>query len=291
MDTLVLDCNALCHKVKHSLGELTHETEQVGVIFGFFIQLLKLAKTYESNDFVFTWDSSKSHRAKIYPPYKEKRRTTKAEKTFEDQERDRLAYEQFEKLYTQILPSLGFRNNFKVEGYEGDDLIASVVNNNTGKFIIVSGDEDMYQCLSENVSIVNGKGMFTANDFVNVFGIEPKDWVRVKAMAGCTSDEIAGIKGIGETKAIQFLKGQISPHLKSYLAIQCQEGKEITKRNLELVSLPFKGCPEIHLAKNNLDFDAFMRMCTELNFQSFLKKDELAKWKKYIFNTGLLGVI
>lgn len=280
---IILDCNALCHKAKYTMGELSHEDSKVGVIFGFFVQLLKLAKTYETNQFVHCWDSNRSHRQKLFPAYKEKRRTMKEEKTPEEIEEDKAAYVQFDQLYEKYLPAIGFKNNFKFDGFEGDDIIASLVDNNLDDFLIASGDEDLYQCICEGVSLIKQKGVYGEQDFITEYGIGPQRWAEVKAIAGCTTDEVPGIRGVGEKTAIKFLKGELTPNVKGYQSITSQEGKQIIARNTPLVSLPFKGCPHTYYHKDHvLCLDAFMDMCNELGFLHFLKKEQLQQWKQYL---------
>ena len=220
---ILIDSNALAHKAKHTLGELTTETMKVGIIFGFLGQLYKLANDYSTNDIIFTWDSNKSHREKLFPAYKENRRTVKEEKTPEEKEEDKLTYHQFDLLHDEVLPMLGAVNNYKISGYEGDDLIASVVYANPNDdFVIATGDEDMYQLLGDGVSIrkcsIDNKGkkkyyLYTEELFTKEFGIDPLDWIEVKALAGCKSDEVPGIKGIGEKTAIQYLKKELTRSL------------------------------------------------------------------------------
>src|SRR5574337_1275164 len=127
---ILIDANALAHKARHTLGELTTETMRVGIIFGFLLQIQKLAKDNDTTDIIFCWDSNTSKRQKLFPEYKEARRTMKAEKTPEEKEEDKLAYAQFDILYDEVLPLLGFTNNYKIEGYEADDLIASIIYSN-----------------------------------------------------------------------------------------------------------------------------------------------------------------
>ena len=287
---IVVDANALAWKAKHCLKDLSTDELKVGVIFGFMNQILKIATDYNTNDISFCWDSRTSKRQNIFPAYKERRRTQKEDKTPEEIEEDKLAYQQFTQLYAEILPLLGVTNNYKIDGYEGDDCIASIVYSNPDNdLIIASGDEDMFQLLVGGVSIlrtrVNKRGkreyyLFTEEMFKEEYGIESYQWVDVKAIAGCKSDEVPGIKGVGEASAIDFLKGNLTPNNKRYQSIICPEGKAIRKRNLELVSLPLKGCPDIVLKpQGSWSFEGFIQICNQLDFRSMLSKETLAKWK------------
>lgn len=287
---IIIDANALCWKSKHSLRDLSQDELKVGVIFGFMGQILKIAEDYQTCDISFCWDSKNSKRVKLFPAYKEKRRTLKEEKTPEEIEEDKLAYLQFDLLYDEILPLLGVTNNYKIDGYEGDDLIASIVYSNPNdNFIIATGDEDMFQLLDFGVSIrrtrTNKRGkkeyyLFTEEMYKEEYGITPDQWIDVKAIAGCKSDEVPGIKGVGEASAIDFLKGNLTPNHKRYQSIICPEGKAVRKRNEALVTLPFKDCPDIILKEQKgWSFDGFCKVCNTYDFKYFLRKEVLDKWK------------
>jgi DNA polymerase-1 len=281
---VIVDSSSLCYKAKFTMGDLSYEEKKVGVIFGFFKQLFTLAKENETTEIAFAWDSPKSHRQKLFPAYKEKRRTQKGEKTPEEIEDDKAAYEQFDLLYEEILPLLGVKNNYKIEGFEADDIIASLVFYNHGSFFtIASSDEDMYQLLSPDVRMQKGKKIYTDKDFVKEYGIFPSDWACVKALAGCKSDEVPGIRGVGEATAIKYLNDELTPNLKTYQNIRCPEGKEIYNRNVKLVSLPFKGTPELKFQEQlSYSFDGFLKICQMYDFQWFLQKENLTNWKKVL---------
>lgn len=284
-DTMILlDSNALCHKAKHTMKELSYEEKKVGVMFGYLSSILRLAKEHNSNQFVHTWDSPSSNRIKIYSMYKEKRRTG-ADKTDEEKEYDSLAKEQFDLLRTEVLPAIGFKNNFQFKGFEGDDIIASIIDNSdeNQKIIMVTGDEDMFQCLCPGVVMQRKKGLYTDKDFAKEYGIGPEMWASVKAIAGCDTDEVPGIKGVGEATAIKYLTGELKVSAKGYQNIISQEGKTIIARNRQLVTLPLKGTPIPTIEKDTLlSLTAFCDICAKYSFNHFLKKEELSKWKQYL---------
>lgn len=279
---ILVDANSIAHQAKHSLGNLSWHEKQVGVIFGFFNQILILAKTFEENKFIFIWDSRKSKRRDIFPAYKEARRK---EKTPEEEQLDAIAYGQFYTIRTDILPKLGFVNNFMEEGFEADDLIASLVKSYPqSKFIIVSTDEDLYQLLSDNVSIYSTrkKKIYTQTNFWKDYRITPKEWAEVKAIGGCNSDGVPGIKGIGEITACKYLTRKLPINSKAFRTIR--ENKELIDKNMRLVKLPLEDTPSIKLSfLDNLSFRSFQNVCKEYGFQSFLEKDKLEQWKKFVF--------
>lgn len=273
----VIDCNAVCHAAKHSMGSLSYNEKRTGVIFGFIRQMYKLAKEY-GNDFVFCWDSKKSIRKeKYYTEYKENRTSNKTEA---DKELDKLTYPQFDLLRTQILPQLGYSNIFMKEGYESDDLIATLFNKGVDMTIATS-DSDLYQLLVEGEVLIydlSKKKTFTEADFQRRYMIEPYLWAEVKALAGCDTDNVKGIQGVGVVTAIKYLKGDLKKSTVAYKRII--ESKEIIDRNRKLVSLPFENTPKIEVKYNQPSLKGFISMCQRYGFESMLYKESIEKYKK-----------
>lgn len=270
---------------KHSMGGLSYEERSTGVIFGFLRQILKLSIMYDTNQFIFFWDSKESLRKKIYPEYKANR---KKEKTKEEQAEDVVIHSQFTDLRCNILSSIGFQNIFHFSGYESDDLIAYAVfqtlkHLDFDGYVIVSADEDMYQLLSDNVCMYNPqkKKEYTDVDFIREHQIDPIDWFEVKAIAGCTSDNVKGINGVGPATAIKYLNGNLKTESKLYQQIVSSHGQKIIKRNIRLVRLPLTGTPNFFLVNNEkLMINNFMRICQRYGFTSMLQPKELRKWEE-----------
>lgn len=279
---ILVDANAICHQAKHSMGSMSWNEKQTGVIFGFFSQIITLARTMGTNDFAFVWDSRESLRTQIYPEYKKARRK---EKTPDERQLDEIAYIQFNAIRDEILPMIGFVNSYMIDGYEADDLAASIIKNNPQhEYAIISSDEDLYQLLAENVYMYSTKKKqsFTIKNLWKDYGITPAQWVEVKAMGGCTSDGIPGISGVGEITACKYLTRRLSFTSKAYRSIR--ESKELIDFNRKLVKLPFEGTPPIVLLpKVKLNFRSFMNMCNEHGFRSFLERERLNQWKQLVF--------
>lgn len=232
--TILIDCLSIAHRAKHTTGKMLRN----GVIFGFFNQLSTYLSKIPHSNLVFLWDSQISLRKKYYPEYKAHRHMT------EPSEFDRRCFQQFNLLRDDIVPNL-FNNNFARRGYEGDDLIASTVNNNKGQFVIISSDADLFQLLSAHVSIKcpSVKNIITQESFTQLYGISPEQWPVTKAMAGDTSDNIKGIPGVATKTAIKYLLG-LTPE-KTTKKIEAAMKTEEFRRNFWLVKLPLNGTPKI----------------------------------------------
>jgi DNA polymerase-1 len=221
----------------------------------------------------------------MFPDYKKAR---KREKTEEEQTLDHMAYAQFATIRKEILPELGFHNNFKEEGYEADDIIAKIVQERCGpdeEIVIVSTDEDLYQLLYDNVSIysIRKKRSYTSVNLWKDYRVTPKDWVDVKAIGGCSSDGIPGVSGVAEKTACKYIQRLLPVSTKAHREIR--KNKELIERNRKLVELPLPGTPSFLIVEDSLKIRPFIDVSTKYGFMSFLDKDNLARWKEYVFHT------
>ena len=282
---ILVDANSICHQAKHSMGNLSWHDKKVGVMFGFLNQILSLSKVFDTNRFAFAWDTRKSLRTEMFPDYKKARRH---DKTDEEKQLDAIAYEQFDKIRHEILPELGFVNSFGIDGYEADDLIASIINSNAShEFVIVSTDEDLYQLLSERVTMYSTKKkqLYSVKNLWKEYGVTPTEWAEVKSIAGCNTDGVPGIVGVGEKTACKFINRHLNHSHKSYRNIK--DNEELIERNRKLVTLPLEGTPEIKLyIKNDLSLSAFQDICNRYGFQSFLERERFNQWMEFVFKKG-----
>lgn len=282
VDYIIVDSDFVCYQNKHSMKELSWEDKHTGVIFGFLRDTLSLAKNLECNNFIFVWDSDKSKRKKMFPDYKANR-TTK-EKTPEEEELSRITHPQFDIIRDEILPYIGFKNNFIQDGLEGDDLIAKIIlDHDWTNLAVVTIDSDLYQVLSPNVFIYNPrkKKKYTLDDFKKDWGIDPWQWSNVLSLAGCSTDNVPGINGVGKPTAAKYIRGELPPTRKVVQRIQSKQGKEIKRRNDWLVKLPFQGTVSMTIrSKQKLSKDRFIKVCRRYGFESFLRKSKYQEWKE-----------
>jgi len=251
---LILDCNYLCHRAKHSTGGLSYGNTATGVIYGFLRSLSGFQDLFNTSNFVFCWDSNTSKRKEIYPEYKTNRK--KEDYTEEEIEFDKAFRRQMKKLRTTYLPMIGFKNVFIQQGYEADDVMASICNRSIrekDEAVIITSDKDLYQCIRSNVSCYNPQTnkILTLQGFKKKYEILPREWVLVKAIAGCSTDNVLGVKGVGEKTAIKYLMGKLTEG-KKYFDITCPQGMKIHERNYNLVRLPMKGTKQFKLRKDEL---------------------------------------
>lgn len=276
---MLWDCHAICHAAKYTLMGLSHREQETGVVYGFLSKLLSFQNEHRPSHIVFAWDSSKSKRKKVYPEYKIKRKTV--EKTPEEIELNELAYPQFKLLRKEILPFLGFKNNFISPGLEADDIIASITQNTNTPCAIVSRDKDLYQLLSPTCSMLDPQTnkILTDASFTKQWGIPPTLWGDVKSLAGCPTDSVEGIERVGEPTAVKYLLGEMKESSVIYKRIQASG--DIIKRNEKLVVLPFEGTKKYKVRKGTgINFVNFIYMCEKYGLNSFMKKKTYQQWRQ-----------
>ena len=276
--TLVIDANYIGHQARATMGELSNDDVPTGVIFGFLSRILSLSHSFKTNHLAFCWDSKHSYRKKKYPAYKQKRIDDKTE---EELKQLALAREQFTKLRRKILPAIGFRNIFMQPCLEADDLIASIVFGKLGDWVIVSADQDLYQCLQNNTRMFNPskRKMMTVERFKEEYKIHPSKWKDVKGIAGRTSDNLPGVKGVGESTAIKYLREKLKKDSVKYKAIEAGIESGLVEAHMRLVKLPYPKTKEPIFAPNEFDVKGLKRVCKKYGLSSFLKGEGLQDWK------------
>lgn len=276
---LIIDCHSLCYRSLYSIPELNFKNNPTSIIFGFLKQLFVLSDKFNTNQFLFAWDSRKSFRKEACSTYK-RRENNPDKKAMID-----LAKKQFNKLRQDVLPVMGFKNIYIQPGYEADDIIASLVYRYPDEYTIISKDEDLYQLLNNGrktfAQIYNFDKVITENDFRNMYyGINPIKWANVKGLAGCDSDTVDGIPGIGIETALKYITGNLKEG-KAKDKIESEEGKRIYEECFKLVSLPYLG--QISFELENPVEDKFYSLDFIDTFKqygccSFLDDDNFQKW-------------
>lgn len=287
MLTLLLDSHAIAYRSYYTTGGLSHEDRATGIAFGYFTTMLELSERFHTNQFVFLWDGVGSKRREVFKEYKASRWN---EKTAEELAERKRIHDQIDALRDDILPMAGFKNLFKQDGYEADDLIAWLVENEKNKiqkqqFVAVSGDNDLFQLLRfpnyrqwtpSNKPRVPGV-LWNATTFAMEYGIPAREWVAVKCLAGCEGDGVPGVAGVKVKRAIAYLKDEMKTGGAKWKAITGYPS-ELLKRNRMLVSLPFPGVAPMKIEQQKLDPKNLFTLFKDLGFESFLTEKNRQRW-------------
>jgi DNA polymerase-1 len=205
---VIIDSNSIIHRAFHALPPLKNkEGEIVNAVYGFLLVLFKLLKELKPKYFVACFDLPEpTFRKKAFADYKATRKKAPDE------------------LYNQIPMVKNVLKTFNVPvfekaGYEGDDLIGTLTNSltkgkeNGVKNIVVSGDLDNLQLINDNtlVYFLNKgvkNGLMYDEKMINekFEGLTPLQLIDYKGLRGDVSDNIPGVKGIGEKTALKLIK-------------------------------------------------------------------------------------
>lgn len=204
---MIVDGNALLHRAWHAIPLLqTKKGEVVNAVYGFATIFLKALKDLAPTHTAVAFDTpAPTFRHTEFIAYKAQR-----EKKPEE------LYQQIGRI-KEFLSGLGVQT-FQKEGYEADDVIATVVaslrrNYPDTDIIIVTGDMDALQLVDEKTNVYTLKRGITDTIIYDqkavaerFGGLMPKQLREVKALRGDPSDNIPGVRGIGEKGAVDLVK-------------------------------------------------------------------------------------
>jgi DNA polymerase-1 len=269
---LIIDAPYIAHRNFHALKHLPASDIGTEVVFGFMHDIIRFQERHETKHIAFAFDRGESYRCDIYPGYKCSRAQRYSEEDSEDQQKRKRLHKQMRALRREHLEAIGYRNIFSQQYMEADDIIASLCLNSLGDdtAVIITADHDFYQLLGPQVSVWHPKlqHLVTAQGFRKTYGIEPEQWVNVKAIAGCRSDDIIGIKGIGEATAVKFVRGILDHKYKSYTKIL--DGLRVWKKNMKIVKLPFEGVDRFELCRDEVTRASWKRFAKDMGMRSLL---------------------
>ena len=205
-ELFLIDGNSLAYRAFFALPEsiATSTGVPTNAIFGFASMLVKILTDYGPKATVVVWDAGSSGRKELYSEYKAQRSS-----------RPDLLKEQWPHL-APLVSAFGYRN-LSVEGFEADDVIASIAERaKTAEppvdVMIVTGDRDAYQLVDDRVRImttsrgITDTRVYDRDGVIERYGIPPElvpDFIGLK---GDTSDNIPGVPGIGDKTAADLLQ-------------------------------------------------------------------------------------
>jgi DNA polymerase I len=200
----LIDGNSLVFRAFFALPESisTSKGFPTSAIFGFASMLVKLISDYGVKPTLVVWDAGMSGRDEVYDEYKAGRR-----------DRPDLLAEQWPHFHP-LVESFGYRN-VKVQGYEADDVIATLTREARERGIdvtVVTGDRDLFQLVEPGVRVMaTGRGItdtkiYDTDAVVDRYGIPPEKIPDFVGLKGDTSDNIPGVPGIGDKTASQLLQ-------------------------------------------------------------------------------------
>ncbi len=201
---ILIDGHALAYRAYFGMPATfsTQAGEPTHAVYGFTNMLLAVWKEYEPDYFIVTFDLGDTFRHTMYEAYKATR-----EKMPDDLHSQISRIEQLVEAFNMPV--------FTKENYEADDLLGTLANQAAGQGIealIVTGDRDAFQLVAPDIKVVISGRKFADREVYDEarveerYGVPPKQLIEMKGLTGDSSDNIPGIKGIGEKGAAKLLQ-------------------------------------------------------------------------------------
>lgn len=202
MGFLVIDGNSILNRAFYGIRVLTNSRGvATNAVTGFMNTLLMLEKDVQPDMIAVAFDlKAPTFRHKMYDGYKANR------KGMPEDLAQQLPY------MKKIIKAMGIAI-IEQEGYEADDIIGTISAACADKKIpctVSTGDRDSFQLVNDYVTVrlakTKGDIYYTPGVIEDEYGVTPKQMIEVKALIGDTSDNIPGVRGIGEKTALSLIK-------------------------------------------------------------------------------------
>jgi len=291
---VLIDGHAIFHRAYHALPPLTtSKGELVNAVFGFTSMLLRAIDDIKPDYIVVTFDTADpTFRHQEYTGYKAQRSAAPEE-----------MHEQMPRV-KEVVSALNIPI-FELSGYEADDIIGTLTRQATEnqsetrlakgggipdlEVIIVTGDRDTLQLVGPRVKIYTpGKSFsdvvyFDETSVKDKYGVNPRKLIDIKALAGDASDNIPGVRGIGEVGAKKLVAefGSIEEIYKNLDKIPQRiskllaEDAESAVMSKKLGTIDLEAPIKLDLTKcvvHDYDKEAAVKLFEELQFKTLIAK-------------------
>ncbi len=254
---LLIDGHSMAYRAFFALPAENFTTAQgqhTNAIYGFATMLISLLKDEKPTHVAVAFDvSRKTFRTEIFPEYKANRAKTP------DEFRSQMSY------LHELVTGFGI-TQFELEGYEADDIIATITKraeSEGAEVLICTGDRDSFQLVSESTTVLYPKrgvselARMTPDAVIEKYGMTPAQYPDFAALRGDPSDNLPSIPGVGEKTAAKWVieYGSLTSLLAEADKVSGKVGDalranlESVRRNRELTQL-------IHDAPINLSIDS-----------------------------------
>lgn len=278
----IIDGNSILYREYYALpGLMNKYGEYTGALFGFSKIIIEIITKFKPTHIAVAFDAGKiTFRNEMYSGYKATR------KPMPEDLRSQIAP------IKDLLKTMGIKS-VEQAGIEGDDVMGSLVN----KFsdvdkVIITGDRDSFQLVNDKTQVYLNKRGLSELKIINEqalkeeFGLKPSQMVFVKSLMGDASDNIPGVKGIGEKTAISLINkygsldgvyehlDELSEKVRQKL-VDC---KDDAYMSLELARIKCDANLDVELRDLEIKFP-FSSKVKEIfqhnDFKSLVKRDEL----------------
>ena len=202
---LLIDGHSMAYRAFYALPVENFTTamgQHTNAIYGFATMLISLIKEEKPTHVAVAFDvSRKTFRADIFPEYKANRASTP------DEFRSQMSY------LHEFVEGCGIQH-FQLEGYEADDLIATMAKKaekDGFEVLICTGDRDSFQLVNEKTTVLYPKrgvsemARMTPDAVIEKYGMTPAQYPDFAALRGDPSDNLPSIPGVGEKTAAKWV--------------------------------------------------------------------------------------
>jgi DNA polymerase-1 len=202
---LLIDGHSMAYRAFYALPVENFTTamgQHTNAIYGFATMLISLIKEEKPTHVAVAFDvSRKTFRSDIFPEYKANRASTP------DEFRSQMSY------LHEFIDGCGIEH-FQLEGYEADDLIATISKEAERKgyeILICTGDRDSFQLVNEKTTVLYPKrgvsemARMTPDAVLEKYGMTPAQYPDFAALRGDPSDNLPSIPGVGEKTAAKWV--------------------------------------------------------------------------------------
>ncbi|MCK4852530.1 MAG: DNA polymerase I, partial [Candidatus Omnitrophica bacterium] len=198
----LVDGHSFCYRAFYAIRELsTSSGMPTNAIYGVINMLHKLVKEYTPDMMAVVFDlKGPTVRHEKYKEYKIQRKPMPAE----------LAAQLSgikEVISTHNIPI------YELQGFEADDIIATLARKAVGKgldVVIVTGDKDAFQLVGDSIKVLRPQlkdnKMYDQDEVRYKYGVAPADMIELMALMGDASDNIPGVKGVGQVTARKLIE-------------------------------------------------------------------------------------
>jgi len=202
---VLIDGHALAYRAYHALpfdSFSTRQGELTNAVYGFTSMLLAVLRDERPDYIAVTFDVGRTFRHDEYPPYKAHREAMPEELATQLQR------------INQVVEAFNILI-FTAEGYEADDVLGTLARQAAqqgAQTLIVTGDTDAFQLIDDNTQVLTSRRQYSDTviyDEAGIqerYGLKPRQLVDYKGLVGDSSDNIPGVRGVGEKTATQLLQ-------------------------------------------------------------------------------------
>ncbi len=259
---MLIDGNSLMYRAFFAMSPVLNDKGMyTNAVYGFLNMLLKAVEDYEPTHIAVAFDlHGKTFRNDLYEDYKANRSETPEEL------RPQFA------LIKDVLASMQI-NIVEAPGFEADDILGTMskkAQKSGYKTLIVTGDRDILQLINEDVNVyMTVKGIseivvFDDDMVKEKYSLSPSQIIDMKGLMGDASDNIPGVKGVGEKTAIRLLT-EYNTLEKVYENIDDIKGK--LKEKLENDKESAEISKKLATIKTDLELDIDIDNCTMMNLE------------------------